>query len=164
MMADAICGVVVAALTLAIAASIVSDVAELLGPLLLGASVNGLLGLLVLPLFVRLLRTLDPQPPPSDWQPEASVLAAVGRRAFSAGMLLVLAIIAVALALVGPGLAVFVASIGLGAALGFVCMATLIRSWERKRGKRLLWPTRSSSASRKTLYYAIPMAGSSTDA
>jgi len=66
------------------------------------------------------------------------------------------AIIALLLAASDPSQALYVASIGLGTAPGFVRMAWLVRSWERAHAMRLVGPTRSMRTSRRTTYYAIP--------
>jgi hypothetical protein len=155
MLASATVGVVTAALTGAIAVGIARDPGALWRPLLIGAGVFGLVSLFGSLLLVRILRTLDPEPLPPDCIPQTSTAGAIAARIRAPATLLIAALIALFLAASDPIQAVYVASIGLGTAPGFVCMAWLVRSWERTHGMRLVGPTRSTPTSRRTTYSAI---------
>jgi hypothetical protein len=81
-------------------------------------------------------------------------------RLHSTGSLLVVALIALTLALSEPGQAVYLASIGLGAAPGLAGMAWMIRSWERRHGVRLVGPVVSGGFGKRIVtYYSIPAPG-----
>lgn len=162
MTASALVGVVTAVLTGAIAVSIAHDPSALWRPLIIGAGVFGIASVFGSLLLVRTLRTLDPEPLPPGCSPLTSASAAIAARIRTPATWLVVAPIALFLAASDPTQAVYIASIGLGTAPGFICMAWLVRSWERAHGVRLVGPTRSTQTSRRATYFAFPVARTPT--
>ncbi|MEA2157081.1 MAG: hypothetical protein QOE11_3221 [Solirubrobacteraceae bacterium] len=157
LLAAAICAVVLAALTYAVAAATAADPGALWRGLVVGLVLFGPFGAGAMMLTARMLRTLEPRPLPAGRTARATLASAIAVRLRATGFLMVVGLIALTLALSQPGQAVYLASIGLGAAPGLTGMAWIIRVWERRHGLRLVGPAVTGRFGRRTVtYYAIP--------
>ena len=157
MIATAIYAVIVAAITVAIAASITPDPGALWRPMVIGAGLFFPLGVIGTLLGIRMLRRLDPEPLPRECIPRSSITDGLLAEMRHPANWLIIPLIALCLVLADPTVPVYLASIGLGMAPGYVFMAFAVRSWERRHDTQLAGPTRSSGTPRKTTYYGIPM-------
>ncbi len=163
MIATAIYAVIVAAITVTVAASIAPDPGALWRPMLIGFGLFFPLGVIGSLLGMRMLRRLDPEPLPRGYIPRYSMTDGLLAEMRHRANWLVIPLIALCLVLADPTVPVYLASIGLGTAPGYVFMALAVRSWERRHATQLVGPTRSSGTPRKTIYYGIPMPENAAD-
>ncbi|MDP1847120.1 MAG: hypothetical protein Q8K79_04935 [Solirubrobacteraceae bacterium] len=163
MVARAIHAVVVAAITVAVAAGIARDPGALWRPMIIGVGVFFPLGVVGSLLGLRIMRRLDPEPLPRGWIPRYSITDGMLAEMRHPANWVVISLIALCLVFVDPIAAVYLASIGLGIAPAWAFMAVATRSWERRHATQLVGPTRSSGTPRKTIYYGIAMPEDAAD-
>jgi hypothetical protein len=152
MIATATYAVVVAAITVAVAASIARDPGTLWRPMVIGFGVFFPLGVIGSLLGLRMLRGLAPEPLPRGCTPRHSITDGLLAEMRQPANWLLISLVALCLVLAEPIAAAYLASIGLGIAPGYVFMAFAVRSWERRHATQLVGPTRSSGAPRRTFY------------
>jgi hypothetical protein len=153
---EALSAIVIGGVVGGVGFAVASHPSDLWRPAITGVALFFVFGLVFVVLLYRRIGDMSPAPLPDDATADRSLRSYILARIRRPGRVLVSALIVGALLLGDPALAVYLAAIGVGLAPGYLAMAGLLRTWERKNGALLVREVdRRHRKARALPYYTV---------